>query len=270
MIRPLVTAALLLAAARPATAQAIHRATSPAGRVTETVTFTDAWEDGGSGPHADGILDVLTKLEVTDEPARRESSHLLLFGPWGSYLYAWNDELAVPGNPDTTSERTAMRAVDLDGDGPKELLFIERRLTTRLAMDETGMPLEQPGPFFQDAAVSLRYLTRENGSLVEHDLEAEAASPAMKELLQRELGGALNAWLQLAAADTDFVKERYEMARYRYGVVREWAESQLTGAEIAKLGPDLALVAASPDDPPVLWLAATRRIGALPRWYQKR
>ena len=50
----------------------------------------------------------------------------------------------------------------------------------------------------------------------------------------------------------------------------EWAERQLLPREVQALSPALPLPSASPDDPAVLWLAATRRIGALPRWYQRR
>ena len=270
MDRILVTWLLLLLLAPLASAQLVHRGVGKEGRVTETVSFIDAWEDGGGGPDADGTQDVLTRRDVASQGSSASSVHLLLFGPWGHHLYSYDEERIGQAVPDTTHLRTTRRAVDLDGDGRKEIVLVERTITSRIALDENGVPLSEPGPFFADATVALKYLGRESGALMEHDLEPEAASPAMKELLQLELGGPVNAWLQLAAADVDFVKERYEQARYRYGVVREWAESQLTSREIAELSPQMAIPGATPDDPPALWLAATRRIGALPRWYQRR
>lgn len=262
---------LALCLASTANGQLVHRGVAPAGRVTQTITLVDSWEDGGgSGPFADGTLDVLTRLEVVNEPARRHASHLLLFGPWGQHLYAWEDDVSAPGIPDSRHARTTLRPIDLDEDGAKELLFIERSLTTRLVLDELGVEGTDSGPFFLEASVTLRYLDREAGALVENPLDADATTAPVKELLQAELGGALNAWCQLAAAEADFARERFELARYRYGVVREWAEAQLTPREIAALRPDMPLPGATVDDPAVLWLAATRRIGALPAWYRRR
>jgi hypothetical protein len=263
-------ALLLLLCAPAAQAQLVHRGVGREGRVTEQVSFVDAWEDGGGGPDADGTQDVLARREVTGDRGATASVHLLLFGPWGHHLYAYDEDRIRPGVPDSSHLRTTRRAIDLDGDGKKEIVLLERSITTRIALDDTGRPEDEPGPFFADGSVAIRWLGREEGALVEHDLEAEASSDAMKELLQAELGGPLNAWLQLAAADVDFLKERYEQARYRYGVVREWAESQLTAKEIRELSPRLPMTGATPDDPASLWLAATRRIGALPRWYQRR
>jgi hypothetical protein len=263
-------AALLLAT--PLAAQVTHRGVGAQGRVTQTVSYVDAWEEAGAGPLRDGTQDVLCVRELENAGTLDRTVQLVLYGAWGHHLYAYQEELVTPGLPDSLHLRTLRRALDLDGDGVKEIVLLERSVLSRLPADDAAACLadDEPGPCFSDAKVAIRYLSRKDGSLVEHDLEAEASSAAMKELLQAELGGAVNAWIQLAAADVDFVRERYEQARYRYGVVREWAESQLTGRDILALSPALAIPAATPDDPPVLWLAATRRIGALPRWYQKR
>lgn len=267
---PLLVAALACLAI-PARAQLQHRGASPEGRVTQSVAFEDAWEDGGAGLGRDGTMDVVARREVAgSDGSLAHETHLLLFGTWGHHLYSYDEERVRRGMPDSTHLLALRRALDLDGDGHKELVIIERTLATRVALDDLGLPEDEPGPFFADATVSIRYLTRRDGALVEHELEPEAASAETKELLQAEWGPAVNAWLQLATADVDFLRERYEQARYRYGLVREWAESQFTAQELRELSPAIPLAGARPDDPRVLWLAATRRIGALPRWYQRR
>lgn len=269
-MRRAVLPLLLCCVAGLAHAQGTHRGHGRDGRTLQTVAFVDAWEDGDTGPERDGLLDVLTRTEVVSEPKRRVTASLLLFGPWGQHLYAADEERVSADALETTSLRTSWRAVDLDGDGRKELLFLERSVRTKVLVDDQGVEAAEPGPFFADAGVGARYLAREGGALVEHALDADASTPAMKALLQLELGGATNAWLHLLAAESDFSKQQYEQARYRYAVVREWAERQLLPREVQALSPALPLPSASPDDPAVLWMAATRRIGALPRWYQRR
>ncbi len=266
----MIAAALLAASSQPARTQAIHRGTGTLGTVTQTVAFVDAWEDGGSRSDRQGTRDVLIRLETASSAGTRTAVQLVLYGPWGQHMYAFDEDRVTPGMPDGTQLRTTLRAMDLDDDGQRELVLIERTLTTRLALDDSGVPEPNAGPFFADATVKLRFLSRKDGALIENQLDPDPESHAMKELLQLELGGPINAWIQLAAADADFVRERFEQARYRHGIVREWAERQMTGREILDLSPKLPLLTARVDDAAVLWLAATRRIGALPRWYQRR
>jgi hypothetical protein len=262
----LVVALLSCAAAR---AQIVQQGIGREGLVTETVSLVDAWDDGPIGPDADGLKDVMTRVERRKTDTEETSVHLLLFGPWGQHGYGFTETAILPAPAISTGKRTAWRAIDLDGDGAKEIVLIERFVETRRATDAQGEPIQDDGPFFSDHRVAVRYLAREAGALVEHDLDMDPAAGPTKVLLAMELGGALDALLNLAAADAEFAKQGYAAAAYRYGVVREWAEAQLLPKEIEQLSPAMALPRPDPDLPEMLWLAATRRIGSLPRWYQK-
>jgi hypothetical protein len=241
------------------------------GPTTEVVTLVDPWEGGGGDAARGGRKDVMTRVEERSREGWSDVTvHLQLFGPWGAHLYTYAEDATETKAPATVRRRTSARAVDLDGDGSREIVLIERTGALRTALDATGSPADEPGPFYDGLSVKVRYLTRAGGSLAENELAPDPDDPAFAALLSLELGGAVDAALQLAAADALFGAQQFEKAHYRYQVAREWAERSLSGREVAQLDPKMPLVSADPDDPVMTWMAAIQRIGSLPLWYQKR
>jgi hypothetical protein len=267
-IASITVALLALGAGTPARAQLLHRGTSGFESLSQTVQFLDTWEQGGTAL-ARSPRDIVTRLERTSPTSRSTSIDLLLFGPWGAHLYRFDELKATRDIPLHSFKRTTWRAIDLDDDGRRELVLIERIATARVALTELGEPADQPGPFFDELTVAVRWLQREGDTLLEHDLEGNPDEPALAAILAHELGGPTNMALQLLAGDWHFKHEQFEKARYRYRVAREWAEGELPGREVAKLSPVMPLETEDPDSAAITWIQAVRRIGSLPPWFQK-
>lgn len=260
--------ALALAGPPEAGAQLVHRGASGQERITQTVQYIDTWEQGGDAL-AGGPRDVVTRIERHGGGSRSTEIALLLHGPWGMHLYRFDEMRMQQALPLHSFQRTTWRAIDLDDDGRRELVFIERSATSRVALTEQGEPADEPGPFFDELVVRIRWLQREGDTLLEHDLDGNPDEPAFAALLAHEMGGPTNMALQLLAADWLFRHEQFEKARYRYRIAREWAERELTGREVAKLSPAMPLETGDPDSAAITWIQAIRRIGALPPWFQK-
>ena len=268
-IRPAALALLALAVAAPrAHAQLVHRGADGFTKVTQTLDFLDTWGRGGTVATG-AARDVVTRIETVTGSSRRAEVQLLLLGPWGAHLYSFEEESDVTQMPLRSAHVATWRAMDLDGDGEKELVFINRTATGRYRVDEQGQLTSDPGPYFEDCVVAVRWLERKDGALLQHDLDGNPEAPEFKAMLAHELGGPVNAALQLLAADWHFKQQQFEKAKYRYQIVREWAEKSLTGREVLALSPDMPLPSVAPDEAAIAWIQASRRIGSLPGWYQR-
>ena len=255
-------------AAASARAQLVHRGVNGYETITETAQLWDTWEQGGV-TLGRSVRDVLVRTERTGDVQRSTQVDLMLFGPWGTHVYTFDELRTWADGPAQHVLRTTWRAIDVNGDGQKEIAFIERVATVRTALAESGQPADKPGPFFDDFVVTARYLERSADTLVQHDVEGNPDDPVFAALLAHEMGGATNAALQLLAADWLFDQSQFEKARYRYQAAREWAERELTGREVLALDPKMQLDTVDPDIPAFTWVQAVRRIGALPAWYQR-
>jgi hypothetical protein len=262
---PLVSCLMLAAGA---SAQIVHRGATAYEKVTETTDYVDTWALGGQ-VLAGTARDVLVRIERVGTTSTSTEAHLLLFGPWGTHLYTFDERSQTTEGAVVTGHLTTWSAIDVDGDGDKELVFIERTARARTALDAQGRVADDSGPFFEDFSVSARWLSRKDGTLVQNDVDGNPDSPVFTALLARELGGSVSASLQLLAADWLFKQQQFEKAKYRYQIVREWAEKSLPGRYVAALSPDMALASVDPDEPALAWIQATRRIGSLPGWYQR-
>jgi hypothetical protein len=269
---PLLLVAGLLAGAAPTAGQElVHHAQDVESRLTQTVRLLDAWED--AGPDAffrSEPLDVETRVGLASPGGESTRVELLLHGEWGWFLFSYAEVLLDRDLVESSGLRTLRRTVDLDGDGQREILLIERRASTRTALDSTGDPLPGARPRYAGHEVALRYLARVEGSLLENTLAADPDDPAFGALLELELGAAVNAALQLAAGDFLFNAERYPEAGYRYRVAREWAERALPARFVADLTVEAELLDADPDDPAFTWITAVLRHRALPPYYRRR
>ena len=238
--------------------------------MTQSVELVDAWGEttGDAAFGTSSTRDVLVRVSRTSPTAERTSVNLLLFGTWGSFLYTFEEAATESDGVRTQARRTQMRALDVDADGQNEIVLIERAVEGVLPLDETGAALEGEEPRLGGYQTAVRVLDREGSTLVERDVVPDPAGPVHALLLQEHLDGATLAALQLATADFLFTAEQYEKARYRYQVVREWAEGEMQGGVIAKLHVDGPLPMTDPDEPAALWIAALRQLGAMPRRFR--
>lgn len=248
----------------------VHVGASAGGRLTQVVRLEDAWSDPSTSFFSSEPRDVVAKSLVETGEGRRESVDLLLHGPWGTHHYAFAALDEIKGPVVHSFTRVDRLAFDIDDDGRKEIVLIERSAEATRRIDEYGDPLpgDAAGPFLTSYRVSARYLDREDGALVEEDLPLDAEDPRVQRLLDRALVDRLRMVLQQALGDHDFAAHRFEAARYRYRVVREWAERTLSSRKVSRLGPGQPLREVDPDDGVVLWTAASLRQEALPRAFR--
>lgn len=249
----------------------VHHAQDARGSLDQLVRLVDPWEGGdGDGFFKSEPRDVEVRIRRRDRGEESESIQLLLHGAWGWHHLAYDERAEHGDELGGVGVRTYRTPVDVDGDGETEIVLLGVTVRTRTPVDEYGHPLEdEAGPRFAGVELRLRYLDREGDSLVEHDLTADPEAPGFARLLERELGGDAAAALQLMAGDHAFDSEDYADARYRYRVVREWAERALESSVVADLSPSMTLTRADPDDPSFAWIAALERIAALPPHYRR-
>jgi hypothetical protein len=195
--------------------------------------------------------------------------NLVLHGAWGTHLYSFEEAARVTEGPRTIVRLTTWRAIDLNADGAKELVFIERSAAVMTLLPVDGDPSKDTGPFFDALSVRVRWLERKDDALLEHELEGDPEGDTFTTLVAHELGGAVNAALHLMAGDWLFNAGQFEKARYRYQVAREWAEQSLPGRDVARLALDMPLLDPDPDEPAFTWIQSVRRVGALPAWYRR-
>lgn len=257
-----------LCASDSAHAQLTHRGATGLGVITQTVQYTDTWERGGTALSA-GPRDILSRVETRQGEGRDVTVNLVLYGPWGSHLYAFNESARTTDGPRTTLRSTTWRAVDLNADGRKELVFIERSASVMTLLPTDGDFTKDTGPFFDSLTCHVRWLERTDAALVEHDFDGDPDSEIFTILASHEFGGAVNSALQLMAGDFLFNAAQFEKARYRYQVAREWAESALPGRDVANLSLDMPLLQVDPDEPAFTWIQAARRFGSLPAWFKR-
>ena len=151
----LLVAALLMASLAQAQAQLVQNGIGKQGLVTETVSLVDAWDDGPLGPDVDGLRDVLTRVEQKKREGEDTTIHLLLFGPWGQHGYGFTETAIVPAREVSTGLRTTWRAIDLDGDGPKEIVLIERFVVEGPSLGQILADDEVADAFIRKAAIGL-------------------------------------------------------------------------------------------------------------------
>jgi hypothetical protein len=261
--------AAVLAPAAPAQVT-VHRARGSGETLEQRVGLLDAWSDGTQVQGLADPHDSVCRLRWKRVDGEQVHVDLTLYGPWGAYLHSFDEE-RITTLPDLHAHgvRTEWTAMDVDGDGQNEILFVSRHAETEQPLLADGEPVPDRGPRLVAYAVTLTFLDREDGRLVEHELPADPRQPAFAAVLDRELGGAVHAALQQAAGDLLFLAHEFELARYRYRVVREWAQRQLEGGRGPDLTAEMDLPTPDPDDAAVLWVAATRRIESLPPWYQR-
>jgi hypothetical protein len=261
---------LALACAAARAQQVTHAGADSRGRMTESVELVDAWGEitGDAAFGSSSIRDVLVRVSRITPTSEHRTVHLLLFGTWGSFLYTFEEVATETDGVRMRVGRTLMRAFDVDADGQNEIVLVERVVESVLPLDEMGGALEGEQPRLASYATSVRVLDREGSTLVERDVAADPAGPVHAQLLQEHLDGAVLAALQLSTADFLFKAQQYEKARYRYQVVREWAEGEMSGGELTKLSVDGPLPLTDPDEPAGLWMAALRGLGAMPRRFR--
>lgn len=249
-------------------AQITHRGASGLDTITQTVQYIDTWEQGGSAL-GKGARDVLSRIERRSTEGSSVAVDLLLYGPWGQHLYSFEESARTRDGLRMTARTTTWRAIDMNGDSQKELVFIERSASVMTFVPADGDPAKDSGPFFDDLTVRVHWLERTADALLAHDLDGDPDAELFTTLASHELGGAANAALQLLAGDWLFNAGQFEKARYRYQLAREWAEQSLPGREVAHLSPEMPLLQVDTDEPAFTWIQSVRRLGALPAWYQR-
>lgn len=270
-IRHLAALAVLPLLAAPAPAQElVHQAQGVERRLAQTVRLADPWEQGlGDALFAAVPRDVETRIVTTSPDGERAEVQLLLHGEWGWFHYTYDESEILRSSPRSSGRRILRFAANVDGDEENEIVLLERTAVTELQLDESGTPRPDAVPQYAEHRVSLRYLDRQGGALVESLLTGDPEEPGFARLLATELGGPVNAALQLLAGDFLFTQERYGDARYRYQVAREWAERSLPGRSVAELSPSMMLTEPDPDRPEFAWITARLRHSALPLYYRK-
>ena len=263
----LLAAAWLCACGSPR-AQLTHRGTAGFDSLTQSVQYLDTWEQGGT-MLGRGPRDVLSRIERRSSTGSSVMVDLLLYGPWGHHLYSFEESARVTDGPKVIVRTTTWRAIDMNGDALKELVFIERSASVMTLLPDDGDPAKDTGPFFDDLTVRVRWLERTADALLEHELDGDPEAELFTTLTSHELGGGVNAALQLLAGDWLFNAGQFEKARYRYQLAREWAERSLPGRDVAHLDVGMPLLQVDTDEPAFTWIQSVRRVGSLPPWYQR-
>lgn len=271
MVR-LATGAALALLAVAASAQSLHHSgTSSTARLEQSVSLSRIWADGRAEDWFSAApKDVVTRVEHREGAAETITAHLLLFGSWGAFHYAFEEASVSTDGVHPAGVRTDWGALDVDGDSENEIVLVERRAVTRLLLDEYGEPLPEPGPVFEALDVTVRYLDRFDGSLREVELPLDLDSDPFKSLAALPVSDAVRMALTQGAADQDFASHRFERARYGYQVVREWAERSASAVGAPDLTLEMTLSRPDPDDPALAWAAARRRQDALPPAFRPR
>ena len=269
-------ALLLLAAAAadprpPAAQELIHHGTGVDVRVTQTLSFVDPWgETGDDALFLARPRDFENRVRTVERENERVDVQLLLHGDWGWHHMSYAESEIVRGDLDGSGLRTSRLALDVDGDGANEIVFLERRVGTQVPLGENGDPLPGGRHYYARHEIEVRVIDRRDGALVELPLTPDPDDPAFAALLQREHGGATNAALQLLAGDWLFNAERYAEARYRYQVAREWAERSAPPTVARELDAKMPLLDPDPDLPEFTWITAILRHSALPPFFRRR